>query len=98
LDHQQKLSYMPNWLRALIAGYGAKKLGGGCFSTILIFVIIYYALGQCNHPAVHHAGLRTTSAQTAKLVAVPPAATSPRPLVAIPHRRSMNHQPSTMND
>jgi hypothetical protein len=39
---------MPNWLRALIAGYGAKKLGGGCFSTILIFVVIYYALGKCN--------------------------------------------------
>lgn len=44
---------MPNWLRALIAGYGAKKLGGGCFSTILIFVIIYFALGQCNHPVRH---------------------------------------------
>lgn len=44
---------MPKWLRALIAGYGAKKLGGGCFSTILIFVIIYYALGQCNHPVQH---------------------------------------------
>ncbi len=42
---------MPNWLRALIAGYGAKKLGGGCFSTILIFIVIYYALGQCNRPA-----------------------------------------------
>ncbi|MES1216956.1 MAG: hypothetical protein ABUT20_15680 [Bacteroidota bacterium] len=42
---------MPNWLRALIAGYGAKKLGGGCLSTILVFVLIYYALGQCNHPA-----------------------------------------------
>ena len=42
---------MPNWLRALIAAYGAKKLGGGCFSTILVFVIIYYALGQCNRPA-----------------------------------------------
>jgi hypothetical protein len=41
---------MPNWLRALIAGYGAKKLGGGCLSTILVFVLIYYALGQCNHP------------------------------------------------
>lgn len=41
---------MPNWLRALIAGYGAKKLGGGCFSTILIFIVIYYALGQCNRP------------------------------------------------
>lgn len=41
---------MPDWLRALIAGYSAKKLGGGCFSTILIFVVIYFALGQCNHP------------------------------------------------
>lgn len=42
---------MPNWLRALIAGYGAKKLGGGCFSTILIFVVLYYALGKCNPSA-----------------------------------------------
>ncbi|MCW3116137.1 MAG: rane protein [Chitinophagaceae bacterium] len=41
---------MPKWLRALIAGYGAKKLGGGCLSTILVFVIIYYALGTCNRP------------------------------------------------
>ena len=35
-------------MRALIAGYGAKKLGGGCLSTIVIFVIIYYLLGYCN--------------------------------------------------
>ncbi|MEO5685497.1 MAG: hypothetical protein ABIQ88_22815 [Chitinophagaceae bacterium] len=42
---------MPNWLRAIIAGYGAKKLGGGCFTTILVFVIIYYALGKCNPSA-----------------------------------------------
>lgn len=42
---------MPKWLRALIAGYGAKKLGGGCLSTILIFIVIYWALGQCNRPA-----------------------------------------------
>ena len=41
---------MPRWLRALIAAYGARKLGGGCISTILIFVLIYYALGQCNRP------------------------------------------------
>jgi hypothetical protein len=39
---------MNNFFRTIIAGYGAKKLGGGCFSTILIFVIIYFALGQCN--------------------------------------------------
>jgi hypothetical protein len=42
---------MPKWLKALIAGYGAKKLGGGCLSTILIFFVIYWALGQCNRPA-----------------------------------------------
>lgn len=39
---------MNKLLRALIAGYGAKKLGGGCISTILIFIIIYWALGNCN--------------------------------------------------
>jgi hypothetical protein len=50
---------MPNWLRALIAAYGAKKLGGGCFSTILIFVVIYLLLGQCNHSTVSHAKIST---------------------------------------
>lgn len=39
---------MNNLFRSLIAGYGAKKLGGGCFSTILIFIIIYWSLGTCN--------------------------------------------------
>lgn len=38
---------MQNWLRALIAGYGAKKLGGGCVGTIIVFLIIYMALGYC---------------------------------------------------
>ena len=42
---------MNNFFRTLIAGYGAKKLGGGCFSTILIFIVIYWALGTCNRPA-----------------------------------------------
>ena len=37
---------MPNWLRALVAGYGAKKLGGGCLSTIVIFLVLYWLLGQ----------------------------------------------------
>ena len=50
---------MPNWLKALVAGYGAKKLGGGCFSTILIFVVIYYALGQCNRPVVRQGNIKT---------------------------------------
>lgn len=39
---------MNNFFRTIIAGYGAKKLGGGCFSTILIFILIYWALGNCN--------------------------------------------------
>ena len=38
---------MNNFLRTIIAGYGAKKLGGGCISTILIFIVIYWALGNC---------------------------------------------------
>ena len=42
---------MNNFIRTLIAGYGAKKLGGGCLSTIIVFIIIYWALGTCNHPA-----------------------------------------------
>jgi hypothetical protein len=63
---------MPNWLRALIAAYGAKKLGGGCFSTILIFVVIYFVLGQCNHPVVHHTNLRgKTHVEVAKLNNMP---------------------------
>lgn len=34
--------------KGLIAGYGAKKLGGGCLSTIIVFIIIWVVLGQCN--------------------------------------------------
>mgnify|MGYP000885492682 FL=1 len=38
---------MQNWLRTLIAGIGAWKLGGGCIGTIIVFVIIYLLLGYC---------------------------------------------------
>lgn len=40
---------MNKLFRGLIAAYGAKKLGGGCISTVIIFIIIYVALGhvQC---------------------------------------------------
>ncbi|MDB5278069.1 MAG: hypothetical protein JWR61_3024 [Ferruginibacter sp.] len=31
---------MNNLFKALIAGYGAKKLGGGCVSTVIIFMVI----------------------------------------------------------
>jgi hypothetical protein len=33
-------------MRGLIAGFGAYKLGGGCFSTILIFLLLYWLLGN----------------------------------------------------
>jgi len=70
--HHKKKADMPNWLRALIAGYGAKKLGGGCFGTIIVFIIIYYALGQCNRgTAVRNVQLETKSHnQTAHVPAV----------------------------
>ena len=37
---------MNNLLKTLIAGYGAKKLGGGCISTVLIFIVIFWLLGR----------------------------------------------------
>lgn len=39
---------MNNFFRALIAGYGAKKLGGGCLGTVIVFIVIWMALGQCS--------------------------------------------------
>jgi hypothetical protein len=38
---------MNNIFKGIIAGYGAKKLGGGCFGTIIVFIIIWVVLGQC---------------------------------------------------
>ena len=54
---------MNKLVRALIAGWGAKKIGGGCISTIIVFIIIYYALGTCNsHPVQtvpqNHSGIQ----------------------------------------
>ncbi|WP_186461765.1 hypothetical protein [Mucilaginibacter pallidiroseus] len=40
---------MNSFFKALIAGWGAKKLGGGCLSTIVIFIIIYTLLGKCDN-------------------------------------------------
>jgi hypothetical protein len=37
---------MRGLFRTLLAGYGAKKLGGGCLSTIVIFIILYWLLGS----------------------------------------------------
>jgi hypothetical protein len=33
-------------LRGLAAGYGAKTLGGGWFSTVLIFLVLWWLLGH----------------------------------------------------
>lgn len=38
---------MNNLLKGLLAGYGAKKLGTGCFSTIIIFILLWFLLSQC---------------------------------------------------
>jgi hypothetical protein len=38
---------MSKLLRGVVAGYGASKLGGGCISTVLIFVVLWYLLGNC---------------------------------------------------
>ena len=38
---------MNNIFRGLLAGAGAAKLGGGCLSTVLIFVVLWVLLGQC---------------------------------------------------
>jgi hypothetical protein len=35
-------------MRGILAGIGAWKLGGGCFSTIIIFIILYWALGYAH--------------------------------------------------
>lgn len=39
---------MSKLLRGLAAGYGAKKLGGGCVSTVLVFALLWYLLGNCD--------------------------------------------------
>ena len=33
-------------LRGVAAGWGAKKLGGGCLSTVIVFVVLWYLLGH----------------------------------------------------
>jgi hypothetical protein len=37
---------MSKLLRALAAGWAAKRLGGGCISTILIFILLWWLLGN----------------------------------------------------
>ncbi len=37
---------MSKILRGLAAGWGAKKMGGGCFSTVVIFFLLWWLLGK----------------------------------------------------
>jgi len=37
---------MSKLFKGALAGYGAMKLGGGCFGTIIVFVIIFWLLGM----------------------------------------------------
>lgn len=39
---------MSKLLRAAVAGYGANKLGGGCFSTVLVFALLWWVLAYCD--------------------------------------------------
>jgi hypothetical protein len=41
-----KKNHMKDWLRTLLAGYGAYKWGGGCLGTIVVFILLYWLLGQ----------------------------------------------------
>lgn len=68
---------MNNFFRALIAGAAAKKFGGGCLGTIVIFVIVWVALGQCsstfpekNIQPLHKEKAATTSIKAIKPVPV----------------------------
>jgi len=39
---------MKKLFRALLAGWGAKKIGGGrcgCIGVIIVFIVLYYLLG-----------------------------------------------------
>jgi len=39
---------MSKLLRGVVAGAGAWKLGGGCFTTVIIFVLLWWFLGNFN--------------------------------------------------
>ena len=37
---------MSKLFRGVVAGWGAKKLGGGCFGTIVVFFVLWWLLGN----------------------------------------------------
>lgn len=36
---------MNRFFKVLFAGWGARKLGFGCFGTVIAFIVIYWLLG-----------------------------------------------------
>jgi hypothetical protein len=36
---------MRTLLRGCLAGYAAKRFGGGCIGTILLFIVLFWLLG-----------------------------------------------------
>lgn len=46
VDQSPHETIMSKLLRGVAAGYGAKKLGGGCFSTVIVFLILWWLLGH----------------------------------------------------
>ena len=45
MPHEFVVHNMQGPLRGILAGAAAWKFGGGCISTILIFVIVFWLLG-----------------------------------------------------
>jgi hypothetical protein len=43
---QQHGGKMSKILRGIAAGWGAKKMGFGCLSTIVIFIFLWWLLGH----------------------------------------------------
>lgn len=39
---------MNSFFKTIIAGFGAYKIGGGIIGTIVVFIAIYFLLGQCS--------------------------------------------------
>lgn len=45
--HTSQPDPMNNPLRGLLAGAAAYKWGGGCFGTVIVFLLVYWLLGSC---------------------------------------------------
>jgi hypothetical protein len=37
---------MSRLVRGILAGWGAKKFGGGCLGTIILFIVLWWLLGH----------------------------------------------------